>query len=309
MARKRMIDPGYWSDDKIIELEPIQRLLFIGMWNFADDVGVLKYSPKQIKARIFPADNITPGKLNEWLVNLHEIGLILLNEDCSLIKIKGWANYQKINRPQPSKYEFEAYEEEDSEHSLNNHGTITPNRIEKNIIEKKVIERSKNLSNQNQGFEQFYNLYPRKVQRQRATTAYKKLTKKEEALALKALPGHIKIWTEKGTEKDYIPHPASWLNAKSWEDDISGPLSNSKSTIDDYKLDTTGNARIGYCVKCSTSDFYDKFRIQSEDSRCCKMALSPRPNKTKRLTDELREKQGSISTTKSMNKLVGKYTN
>jgi len=61
MARKRMIDPGYWSDDKIIELEPIQRLLFIGMWNFADDAGVLKYSPKQIKARIFPADTNSPA--------------------------------------------------------------------------------------------------------------------------------------------------------------------------------------------------------------------------------------------------------
>ena len=145
MARKRMIDPGYWSDDKIIELEPIQRLLFIGMWNFADDAGVLKYSPKQIKARIFPADNITPGKLNDWLVNLHEIGLILLNEDKTLIKIKGWSNYQKINRPQASKYEFQAFIEENSEHSLNNHGVITPNRIEKNIIEKNIKVQNKDF--------------------------------------------------------------------------------------------------------------------------------------------------------------------
>ena len=51
--RKRMIDPGYWSDDKVIELQPEQRLLFIGMWNFADDSGVLKNSPKQLKHRYF----------------------------------------------------------------------------------------------------------------------------------------------------------------------------------------------------------------------------------------------------------------
>ena len=298
MARKRMIDPGYWSDDKIIELEPIQRLLFIGMWNFADDAGVLKYSPKQIKARIFPADNITPGKLNAWLVNLHEIGLILLNEDKTLIKIKGWSNYQKINRPQASKYEFQAFIEENSEHSLNNHGVITPNRIEKNIIEK-------NIKVQNKDFEQFYNLYPRKVQKQRAMKAFNKLTKKEIKLVIDTLPGHIKNWDIKATDKEFIPHPATWLNAKSWEDDVTS--SDSRLSLDDYKLDTTGNARIGYCSKCNGSDFYDKFKVIGEDSRCCKARLLPSSNKTKNLCNELREKQGSISTSKGLNELISKY--
>lgn len=301
MARKRMIDPGYWADDKIIELEPIQRLLFIGMWNFADDSGVLKYSPKQIKAQIFPADNITPGKIDDWLMNLNKIGLILLNQDKSLIKIKGWTNYQKINRPQPSKYEFTAYTEENSEHSLNNHGTITTNRIEKNIIEK-----NKNIDVQNQ-FEQFYNLYPRKVQKQRAIKAFKRLNKKEIKAVMDTLPGHIKNWNSKGTDKEFIPHPASWLNAKSWEDDITTPQAT--LTVDSYKLDTTGNARIGYCSKCNASDFYDKFKIMSEDSKCCKAALVPVSNKTKNLVQELRQKQSSITSSKSMADLVNKYNN
>lgn len=301
MARKRMIDPGFWADDKTIELAPVQRLLFIGMWNFADDAGVLKYSPKQIKAQIFPADNITADKLNDWLVKLHLIGLILLNKDKSLIKIKGWSNYQKINRPQPSKYVFEVYTEENSEHSLNNHGTITPNRIEKNIIEK-----NKNIKVQND-FEQFYNLYPRKVQKQRAVKAFNKLTKKEIKAVMDTLPGHIKNWSSKGTEKEYIPHPASWINAKSWEDDITTP--EATLSIDSYKLDTTGNARIGYCSKCNSSDFYDKFRIISEDSKCCKSQILPKSNKTKNLIKELREKQSSISTTESMAELVNKYNN
>ena len=294
-----MIDPGYWSDDKTIELEPIQRLLFIGMWNFADDAGVLKYSPKQIKAQIFPADNITPDKLDSWLINLNQIGLILFNKDKSLIKIKGWANYQKINRPQASKYIFKEYIEENNEHSLNAHGTITPNRIEKNRIEVSI--------NGHDRFEEFYGLYPRKVQKQRAIMAFKKITKKEEALILEALPKHVKLWHEKGTEKDYIPHPASWLNAKSWEDDISGP--SARCTIDDYKLDAVGTARIGYCSKCNSSDFYDKFRILAEDSKCCKAPLLPKSNNTKRLTDELRAKQGKLRSSKDINELVSKYNN
>ena len=30
MARKRMIDPRFWTDDKIMDLDPLTRLLFIG---------------------------------------------------------------------------------------------------------------------------------------------------------------------------------------------------------------------------------------------------------------------------------------
>ena len=219
--RKRIIDPVYWSDDKVIELEPIQRLLFIGMWNFADDSGVLKNSSKQLKAQIFPADNISDTKFKEWLNMLYKLGLILLNKDKTLIKIKGWSIYQKINRPQPSKYKFtEGNHGAFTEPSLNNHGTITTNRIEENRKEtnRKEKKGQKNLLVQTkEGFEQFYDLYPRKVKPHRARKAYNSLTAKEEALAIKALPIHIKNWADNNTEMQHIPHPSTWLNLKECE--------------------------------------------------------------------------------------------
>ena len=216
-----MIDPGYWSDDKVIELNPEQRLLFIGMWNFADDSGVLKNSPKQLKAQIFPADLLVEDTIEKWLNGLYKIGLILLNKDKSLIKIKGWTNYQKINRPQPSKYEFiEENHESFSEHSVNTHGTITPNRREEKLIEKNRIETKgqKNLLVQtDKEFEQFYKLYPRKIKPHRAKKAFNSLTKKEKDLAMTALPNHISNWSINNTEMQHIPHPATWLNGKEWE--------------------------------------------------------------------------------------------
>jgi hypothetical protein len=42
-----------------------------------------------------------------------------------------------------------------------------------------------------------------------------------------------------------------------------------------YRLDSTGNARLGYCSKCESSDFYDKFKIHMQDSNCCKAKLQP----------------------------------
>ena len=226
--RKRMISPEFYSDDKILELEIPQRLLFIGMWNFSDDSGVIKYSSKQIKAQIFPADSITPGVISEWVVRLHELGLILFNKDRTLIKIKGWTNYQKINRPTPSKYEFI---EELIEPSLNTQGALITNRREEkgsSLIEVSIIEKKaqRNLLVQtDEGFEQFYSIYPRKVSKKASTKAFKKLTKKEKALVIEILPKHIKHWNDKNTEMDYIPHPSTWLNQRKWEDELIGDIS------------------------------------------------------------------------------------
>ena len=41
-----------------------------------------------------------------------------------------------------------------------------------------------------------------------------------------------------------------------------------------FKLDSTGNAYIGYC-SCGKSDFYDKYEIKGADSRCCKLPIQP----------------------------------
>ena len=56
MARIRTIKPDFWTDEKIVELSPLARLLFIGLWNFADDDGRMPYSTTRIKLQILPAD-------------------------------------------------------------------------------------------------------------------------------------------------------------------------------------------------------------------------------------------------------------
>ena len=67
-------------------------------------------------------------------------------------------------------------------------------------------------------FEQFWSLYPRKIAKGAALKAWTKLTPMEQQQALEALPNHIKHWEIKKTHIDYIPYPASWINAARWED-------------------------------------------------------------------------------------------
>lgn len=65
-----------------------------------------------------------------------------------------------------------------------------------------------------------------------------RLSKQEQEEALKALPNHIKYWQLKGTEKEYIPHCATWLNQGRWDDEIDlEPTAPKKPQIPWYSND------------------------------------------------------------------------
>ena len=59
MPRKRMIHPGFWDDPDIARLEPLDRLLAIGMISLADDWGNTMADEFYLKKKIFGFDPIT----------------------------------------------------------------------------------------------------------------------------------------------------------------------------------------------------------------------------------------------------------
>lgn len=69
-------------------------------------------------------------------------------------------------------------------------------------------------------FEQFWELWPKKVAKKKAEAAWGKLSKLEKREAMEALPKHLRHWQIKQTEIDYIPYPATWINAARWEDEL-----------------------------------------------------------------------------------------
>lgn len=98
MARIRTIKPEFWTDEKIVELSPLARLLFIGLWNFSDDAGNGEGSRRQVKMRIFPGDNIDVDPLIE---ELKAQGLVseYAVEGKVYLNIRNFTRHQKINRP------------------------------------------------------------------------------------------------------------------------------------------------------------------------------------------------------------------
>lgn len=109
MARIRTIKPQFWSDAAIVSLPFEYRLLFQGLWNFADDHGFIENHPVQIKLNVFPADNVDIAKGIRALKKAELIEVVKLN-GTSVIYILNWRRHQRVDKPQPSKW-ADLYEE------------------------------------------------------------------------------------------------------------------------------------------------------------------------------------------------------
>src|SRR4030067_2379754 len=104
MARTRAIKPEFWSDEKIGSLSFVERLLFIGLWNFADDEGIIKASPLYLKANIFPYDNLKEGDIAKALDNFEKLSMIHRYGQHSqrYLWVVKFRKYQRIDKPQKS---------------------------------------------------------------------------------------------------------------------------------------------------------------------------------------------------------------
>lgn len=105
--RIRTIKPEFWKSESVGRLSRDARLLFIGLWNHADDEGRFRASPALIKAELFPYDDIKPATILGWIKELSgNDAMIILwqgedgNQYGCLPKFR---DHQRIDKPQASK--------------------------------------------------------------------------------------------------------------------------------------------------------------------------------------------------------------
>src|SRR5688572_879723 len=62
MARLRTLKPEFFTHEQLCELSPLHRLLYEGLWCYADRVGRLEDRPRFLKTVILPNDacNVEP---------------------------------------------------------------------------------------------------------------------------------------------------------------------------------------------------------------------------------------------------------
>lgn len=132
MPRIRTIKPEFWTSAQVLECSRNARLLFIGLWNFADDAGRHPDNAKQAKAEVFPADDLSVEDVQGMLDELSKNGLIrrYVIDGIGYFCITGW-KHQRIDKPQDAKYPGPV-----DDHSKNDPGTLPPDRKGKDRIGK-----------------------------------------------------------------------------------------------------------------------------------------------------------------------------
>jgi hypothetical protein len=98
-------------------------------------------------------------------------------------------------------------------------------RLDKNRLDKSREEENNTLTLKGSsicatGFDKFWAAYPRKKNKEQARKAFQKLkgVKLQELLDAIERQKHSRDWTKDGGQ--YIPYPATWLNAGGWEDEV-----------------------------------------------------------------------------------------
>ena len=137
----------------------------------------------------------------------------------SVVTICNWSKYQKADSEDSQPLEQPNSQPDDSQQPASSQPDDTYNNLE-NV---KNVEECKDTLAQTQknSFKQFWNTYPRKKSKGQAERAWKKI-KPDDNLLNQILTGIEKAKLSHEWIKDngvYIPYPATWLNAKGWEDE------------------------------------------------------------------------------------------
>ena len=116
MARKRMIKPEFWRSPDLAKMGYFERLLFIGLWQVADDQGNGPTDPVLIATELFPFDfSEDPAAVlancKDGINALASYGFVNLYraEGKTYYNIPKFQKHQTINRP--SKPQFPGPEE------------------------------------------------------------------------------------------------------------------------------------------------------------------------------------------------------
>lgn len=132
MARIRTVKPQHWSDKELPNISLQAHLLWIGIWNFSDDKGIIEADPFLIRSQVFPRrKDIRVEQVSQWLDQLVKARFLIpfeYNNESYFIS-RTFETHQKIDKPQPSKIPSDTIRRIFSERSTNDRPCIVKDSI------------------------------------------------------------------------------------------------------------------------------------------------------------------------------------
>jgi len=214
----------YWS----VSIEA-QRL-YVHLLLCADDTARFSGKNYTVRAACFPGQAVEPDKLERHLAELNDVDLIRLycagDERFIFIpRFRQRLRFVKSKYPDPPKG-ISDIEVEKSDLSQAQDGlkTVASQAQDGRSEEKrsKATPRAPTDVGLADGFSEFWSAYPKRRSKGEALKAWRAL-KPNEQLRTEILAGLQRAMNSAQWRKDdgqFIPHPATWLRAKGWEDEL-----------------------------------------------------------------------------------------
>lgn len=238
MARSRNLKPGFFKNETLAECSPLARLLFAGLWCLADRAGRLEDRPKRIRAEVLPYDD---GSVDDMLNELHQAGFILrywVGEQ-RLIQVQNFAKHQnphcrepESTIPAPDEHSSSTVQEQ-NEHRTGPADSLLLIPLTLNPLPGEPSCSPSASESADDGFPDFWEQYPKKVAKPAAEKAWRKVKPSKQLLA-DLMAGLERQKASADWQKDggrFIPHPATWLNGRRWDDELAQPAADSSNSV------------------------------------------------------------------------------
>jgi hypothetical protein len=223
MARGRLILRSLGSSRKFSEARTVAgklgefaQTLYMLLVTTTDDYGRQAGDAFTVKHAVFPTSPRTEAEFDAALSALHSAGLVVRYDADGRQVLQ----IVEFGKGQPNLHKKSA------SHFPEFSGEIRENPSQLKGRELKRTELNSTALRAVDGpFERFWSVYPKKKSRADAEKAWRKLAPSPELAqriydAVAAQRGAAD-WTKDGGQ--FIPYPASWLNAKRWEDEAHAP--------------------------------------------------------------------------------------
>lgn len=217
----------YLSDPKIDRLSPAERscwLTLLCLASMSNKNGVIEYIDEHtllkksgVEQDVYGDDNTYDNTIG--VITTFQKMNMLMQIDENTIQLSNWDKRQSMSM---TGYERVKKHRENKKKLPNDNKMITHDNANDNIrIEENRIEENRIHNTWGDVGNSFWGIYPEKVAKAKALQSWIKLKEEEKQKAVAAIKIQLEANHFRGKDgKDYIPHPATWLNQKRWEDEI-----------------------------------------------------------------------------------------
>ena len=207
MARSRNIKPGFFKNELLPDIDFQGRLLFIGLWTLADRKGRLEYRPRRIKGELFPYEECDVESYVNALSDMNFLQVYEINNN-HYIQI---VSFEKHQNPHVK-------EAESTIPAPVEHGASTADSLN-------LIPDSLNPIDAQTTFTRFWDVYPKKRDKQKAYEVWKRKNLKnkvdEIVTDVQLRIEHDKMWLK--DFPTFVPYPSKYLRNSLWEDECEMP--------------------------------------------------------------------------------------